>query len=361
MRIALISLSVGGAGGQYTYLLARYLSRLGTVCLVVPGHFEFSQACIEAGVEVQAFPVERPKWKTVASLFSIKSIARIWSKLNAFRPDVVHILTGAVYPPAVAWYLLSRYRRWQVVLTIHDAEPHPGDKVGAAARLAEDNIYRYVDGVHIHTSRFLWAVERFPYAKSAVIPHGSFAELFNVHSKARVERERAVLFFGRIEYYKGVDLLAEAAFSLPADVRVIIAGPGIIDKEVQKWIQRAPERFEIHNRYLSSSEVAVLFQRASVCVMPYRQASQSSVPLISAGFGVPVVACAVGALRDDVPAVGGRLVELSSLTASRLAEDIMVSLNGGDVVDPVSHHFEPISSRFIGWYMSATATRSLAI
>lgn len=65
-----------------------------------------------------------------------------------------------------------------------------------------------------------------------------------------------------------------------------------------------PSWFEVHNRYVPDEEAALFFQRASVLVLPYRQATQSSLPLIGAAFGLAVVASAVGAFVEDVPRVG---------------------------------------------------------
>jgi glycosyltransferase involved in cell wall biosynthesis len=68
------------------------------------------------------------------------------------------------------------------------------------------------------------------------------------------------------------------------------------------------DRVELHNRYLSDAEVAALLQRASVVALPYRHATQSSIPAIAASFGCPVVASALGHFVEEVPQLGGILV-----------------------------------------------------
>ena len=107
-------------------------------------------------------------------------------------------------------------------------------------------------------------------------------------------------------------------------------GPGACPPKLESCFREHPDLFELHNRYLDDEEVAALFQRAAVCVLPYRQATQSSVPLISAAFGVPVVATAVGAFLDDVPRVNGILVRPDD--AAALAQGIQDALGRYPVI-----------------------------
>lgn len=142
-----------------------------------------------------------------------------------------------------------------------------------------------------------------------VIPHGSFADRFLRHAKPGVQREEdLVLFFGRLEAYKGIDILVKAILALEGRRRALIAGPGQVPRILRRAMREHPSWFEVHNRYVPDEEAALFFQRASVLVLPYRQATQSSLPLIGAAFGLAVVASAVGAFVEDVPRVGGILV-----------------------------------------------------
>jgi glycosyltransferase involved in cell wall biosynthesis len=167
--------------------------------------------------------------------------------------------------------------------------------------------------IHIHSKVFLPAMQAagIPANRVFIIPHGSFAHHFLPYRKDGVARERAVLFFGRLEPYKGLDDLVHAGLKLKEagqKVHVIIAGPGRLPKRLKAVVSANPDLFEVHERYLSNAEVALLFQRVAVCVLPYRVAAQSSVPTIAAAFDVPTVATAVGAFVEDVPFYGGLLV-----------------------------------------------------
>ena len=65
-----------------------------------------------------------------------------------------------------------------------------------------------------------------------------------------------------------------------------------------------PERFIVHNEYVSDEKRAELFRRASVVVLPYIEASQSGIIPIAYRFGKPVVATTVGGLPEWSMTVG---------------------------------------------------------
>jgi glycosyltransferase involved in cell wall biosynthesis len=110
------------------------------------------------------------------------------------------------------------------------------------------------------------------------------------------DRDLDVLFFGRLERYKGLDVLLEAIELLRArgrQFRTLIAGPG-------------PGGFgpvpgvTVENRYIPDRELAGLVARSRVVVMPYRDATGSQVPQTAFSYGTPVIASKVGCLPEYV-------------------------------------------------------------
>jgi glycosyltransferase involved in cell wall biosynthesis len=176
-------------------------------------------------------------------------------------------------------------------------------------------------------------------------------EIFVASSGSPGTRRNAVLFFGRIVPYKGIDLFLEASLILGDRFKYIIAGPGRFSKVERQFLERAPTgRYEVINRYIPDREVAALFARTRVCVLPYRDATQSSVPGISAYFGVPVVATAVGCFVEDVPRVNGVLVNPGDFHA--LAEGIVTASNK-QVRYPEELEFVRLAPEFIKAYEEA--------
>jgi glycosyltransferase involved in cell wall biosynthesis len=129
--------------------------------------------------------------------------------------------------------------------------------------------------------------------------------------------------------------------------KFIIAGPGKIPENLLKVIQENPQKFELINRFLGYKEIAELFQKSKVCVLPYIQATQSSIPLISAYFNVPVVATKVGAFVEDVPLVNGVLVEPGNVDS--LVKGIFEALNKKPIY-PSEREFKNLVFEFLKMY-----------
>jgi glycosyltransferase involved in cell wall biosynthesis len=110
------------------------------------------------------------------------------------------------------------------------------------------------------------------------------------------QRDIDVLFFGRLEAYKGIDVLIEALDLLKARGRTpatTIAGRGAFSIPGDAAITTL-------SRYVEDRELADLVSRAKIVVMPYRDATGSQVPQTAAVYGTPVIATAVGCLPDYV-------------------------------------------------------------
>ena len=132
-----------------------------------------------------------------------------------------------------------------------------------------------------------------------VIPHASFS--YYVNSLAEdTQLKYKIGFIGRIEPYKGLDLLVDAFLKLDERFNLIIAGSGKIDNSTLQKIT-SNNRIELINRYIKDDEFSVLLNKMDVVVLPYKRASQSGViPLVFA-HGKPVIVTNVGALEEQVP------------------------------------------------------------
>ena len=115
---------------------------------------------------------------------------------------------------------------------------------------------------------------------------------------------KTILFFGRLSPYKGLEVLYEAAPLVAAQVpsvRFVIAGA-----PVYGYQPPAPPalsnggKIEILENYISNTQLAQLFQQASLVVCPYTDATQSAVVLTAYAFYKPVIASRVGGLPEYI-------------------------------------------------------------
>jgi glycosyltransferase involved in cell wall biosynthesis len=306
VKVAIIALSVRGAMGQYLEAFVPSLSRQTEVHLFVPTHYEG-----ELGEATpHRFATGRTRAKALLSFLNPWRARRVWNEVKSLTPNIVHLFNGEGYPWSLRFAQWANQDHIPLVVTVHDPEPHSANLTETLNAYLRRWVIARASCVHIHNVRFAENIIKRGVAPKRinVIPHGSLAGRFLRHRQEGISREKLALFFGRLEAYKGLDVLTKAGLMLRGQMRIAIAGPGRLPRSLQKVIQSHTDIFELQNRYLQDREVAILLQRASVCVLPYRQATQSSVPLIAAAFGVPVVASAIGAFVDDVPRVNGLLV-----------------------------------------------------
>lgn len=345
MRVALAAFSVKGAMGQYLEALTEALSELVEVHLFVPHHYDGKTGKATLHLFETGFNKREAFLRLINPYFGWC----FWQQIEKVKPDIIHLVNGDPYPWTVLGVHWAKFKGLPILMTIHDPEPHPGSFIDAAMSLTRSYTMLRVTGVHIHSKSFLERVIQLGVSPSriGVIPHGSLAQRFISYRQKDVLREAVALFFGRFEAYKGLDNLVEASLQLKGELRVIIAGPGQLPHSLLQTIVAHPEVFELHNRYLQEAEVALLFQRASVCVLPYHQATQSSLPLISAAFGTPVVATAVGGFLEDVPLVNGLLVPPANPEA--LAQGIREAV-GRTAYYPKDYEFDVIAQKFVNFY-----------
>lgn len=332
--------------GQYVHCLCCALGEGNQVTFVGPTHFAYSPD----GFDWVKISTGNARLQSARRLLNPFAGAKMWHDVFSCQPDIVHILAGEAYPWSIIGVPYLRKRGIPFVVSIHDAEAHSKDVFGALAQRIRVPVVRAATGIHVHTeeAKRLIGAQNPNQRRICVIPHGSFGPLYTRYKDSAIAREKAVLFFGRIEHYKGVDILLHAKRMLDPSWKLILAGPGKLEGRVRELIAATPN-IEVHNRYLSDTEVAHLFQRATVCALPYRDATQSSVPLISAAFGVPVVATAVGGFREDVPRVNGILVRREDPKA--LAEAIEES-SKLSAYYPYGLEFTALSKQFVGLYSS---------
>jgi glycosyltransferase involved in cell wall biosynthesis len=132
---------------------------------------------------------------------------------------------------------------------------------------------------------------------------------------ARTDTERSgVLFFGRIQPYKGIrhlPLIAKKLGTRDPNVRIRVVGAGFDPhlRELEKC-----ENVDVLNTFIPEEQLDKELSETAVVILPYDSATQSGVVIKSFAFGVPVVAFDVGNLREYISdGLSGRLVKHADL------------------------------------------------
>jgi len=187
-------------------------------------------------------------------------------------------------------------------LVMHDSALHDGEANRVAAFFRARD-YRRATGV-VALSNDTAARAR----ASGLVPPGVPIVISHHPSHRRpgelAERSPAarlrIGFVGRIEPYKGLELLLEAVAALRArdvDFEFEVWGAGRLDGKAKRWLSHV-DRLE--NRYLSDGELGDVYRRFDIVVTPYLEASQSGIVAMAQAYGVAVVVTPVGALAEQI-------------------------------------------------------------
>ena len=111
-----------------------------------------------------------------------------------------------------------------------------------------------------------------------------------------------ILFFGRIESYKGINLLIDTILYLEQSgrlLRTVIGGTGSIEKEVAKSINGHSNIIFI-NKYIENRKLAELISVSKIVVLPYKDATGTLAIQTANFYNKPVIASNVGCFSEYI-------------------------------------------------------------
>ena len=195
--------------------------------------------------------------------------------------------------------------------TVHDINIHPGDINSARVpRFLTKYLVKRSNAIVVHgDSLRLDALRDLPVAPDnvLVVPHPPLKRYAEIAKQKKFRKPADGIFrfyfLDELYQYKGLRYLLEATASVQAqvsNVEVLIAGRGDdLSLDLQKL--GMPSYVKVDNRFLPGDEVARIFTEADLLVLPYIEASQSGVLMVSMAFGLPVVATEVGEISRGRP------------------------------------------------------------
>ena len=291
-----------GAGPRIAVELARAFRQLPDTSAVLS---------LSTGAEILAGPVAPVCELPVATYTSAIGFIGRWlaapilivsliRQLRRLRPDLaICAMPGPLdllMATALAW------TRTRLVVIVHDADSHPGERAPllmwlqrrlarratvlvalsthVAQRLRDQGLARVGQPV---------LVLRHPPLAFGAPPPLPFAH-------AGVPR---LLFFGRLLAYKGLDLLSESLSllgDLELEVRVVGNGP----ESAALAALRAQKSVTVENRWVAETEIGGIIAWADGLVLPYREASQSGAAAAAIAACRWVVATRVGGLTEQL-------------------------------------------------------------
>lgn len=316
-RVSVLFLDRRGAGPVYSLEMAKALldegGRLQLFISTYVDNLDAWKECFSCDdrVELHIIPTYRNLLEFILSLFNIFLFKNICRQIVAFAPLCVYC------PFVPLWsFILFRFLRRKhirIVSTIHDVILHTGEiknsflsyvfeKIHAAEIKLSDDI------ILLNTKDVAVLVEKYKKEKYCVIPHACF-NYYKTHlGENEFRLRKTIAFIGRIEYYKGVELLVDAFMSLQhKDINLLIAGRGDVSSIVDKCRVKR-EQVILINRWIEDHEFQEILDNVDIVVLPYNEATQSGIIPLAFAFGKTVIATNVGALSEQVPDGTGLIV-----------------------------------------------------
>lgn len=228
--------------------------------------------------------------------------------IRRFDPHIIHYQED---PRDELMLGLLFLRSTPTVLTVHDPKTHSGadsDRLKYSRYRLYRPLFRRAADIAITHGRLLAddLIRACPRLTGRVrsVPHGPLGLRGANDAASRPSRptDFRLLFFGRINEYKGLRYFVESVMTLRDKgyrVTGVVAGRGS-DLERHRQGMEEAGCFEILDRYIAPEEISNLFLDSFAVILPYTDGTQSGVAAMALGFARPVVASAVGSIPELV-------------------------------------------------------------
>ena len=322
-----VALLTGGIDRPYAFGLTTGLAAKG-IQLDVLASAELDSPEMHASPAIRFLDLYGDTRKRVGPVEKLARVLRSYVRLMRYaagaRPGIFHILWNNRFP----WFdrtLLTAYYKLlgkKLVFTAHNVNQGKRDgKDSFLNRLGLRIQYRMVDHIFVHTDKMKSELlEDFGVRSESVsvIPFGinnSLPQTSLTPAQARQRlgiksTEKAILFFGRLRPYKGLEYLVSAFQKIAASedgYRLLVASEPKVGsekyfEEMRQLIAQDHDGRGVLQKFefIPDEDTELYFKAADVVVLPYTDTSQSGVLFLGYSFGLPAIASDVGCFAEDI-------------------------------------------------------------
>ena len=322
-----IGLLTGCQDRPYAFGLAMALASQG-VCLDVIGSDEVDSPEMHSTARLNFLNLRGNQRQDLNPAEKLSRLLIYYLRLTRYamrvKPRILHILWNNKFEFFDRTVVMLYYKMMgkKITLTVHNVNQARRDSNDSKLnRLTLRIQYRLADHMFVHTEKMKSelvedfgvgerAVTVIPFGINNAVPHTDLTAAQAKRQLGIKETEKAILFFGRLRPYKGLEHLLAAYQRLihrNSDYRLIVAGEPKKGSEkyrdeVLEVIRRieSPGPIICKLQFIPDRDTELYLKAADVLVLPYKEIFHSGVLFLAHSFGLPVVAADVGSFREEI-------------------------------------------------------------
>lgn len=226
--------------------------------------------------------------------FDIKTLNSIIKRIKKEKFDAIYFESLHVWNIAIMRAVRKKAHTFQV---IHEVIPHEGDRQVKGVDFMNKVICKTANTIVLRNKKYVQdMIDRY-HVKSNRVKYLELWRRYPGYTKPL--HTGRVLFFGRINPYKGADNLLEIARKCP-DIQFDVVGR--VDPQMQQVVDelKKEKNVRLNIDYVSDEEMRETFIHSDWVIVPYNSASQSGIIIDAYKYSRPVVAFDVGAIAEQV-------------------------------------------------------------
>ena len=277
---------------------------------IIPGLCKSEE--FDSEIHSLVFENFRNKGKIASKLYCLSFYMRLAKLAKQETVEGIFIYSDSEWPNLVH-LMIPTLRKIKTTVFIHDPKHHSGEQkvIRFIRRFAYPFYARKATCILSYEKAKSEIVEIHPIFKAAKLvsvrlPSMSvmeFQDLRHVAELHNAEQEYDLIFYGRLEAYKGVDLLLQANQYLHTTGRsvriMIIGGRGELKEEVKKAAAQDPS-ITFLDDYISNRALAEYIVKSKAVILPYRDATGTQTIQIANYYYKPVIVNRVGCFDEYV-------------------------------------------------------------
>lgn len=268
--------------------------------------------------------------------FNIPLLFSLITKIKKEKFDAVYFESLHVWNLPIMWAIKGQTHIFHV---IHDVIPHKGDRSYKKVNFFNKILVKLADTIVLRNKKYISYMYSNYCAKENQVKYLGLWRRYPAYTPPTYSHK--VLFFGRMNPYKGIDNLLQIVKNCP-NIQFDIVGK--VDPQVQDMVNllAKEQNTTIKTGYVSDEAMKQYFIDCDWSIVPYRSASQSGIIIDSYKYSRPVIAFDVGAIGEQISdKESGFLIPAGNISAfsARLRELINCSKEQYDLFSRKAYQF----------------------